>query len=510
LWRRSPAGAWSLVFDSPQPHLLCLAIGPDGTAYAGSDGAGLVYRIKLDDGTASVLFDTPQNEVRALAMGPDGTLFAATAAGSDAGDSLTKSIRETKASTEPGNSTDKGRPPSPGENAVVRIGADGSVREVLRIKMMVLALAWSNDRLLVGTGPEGRVLQVAPDGSESSPVTRLDASQVLALLNGPDGQTWIGTGDPARVAVLEKGFVKAGALTSEVFDTKLISRFGAIGWTAETPDGTRLSVQARTGNTSDPDKTWSPWSGPQTEPESRGPSGVPPGRFVQARLNLATEREDRTPALRSFFVRYQTMNLAPEVESIKVPDLTEGDGATRADSLKLEWKAADPNDDDLEHVLAIRKDGWPDWLRLTSNPVTETSYSWDTTTLPAGRYRVRVTTSDRPSNNADEALSHDRVSETFVIDHDPPAVSIEVAKDRKAASVALKDGGTRLVKASFAIDGGDWKPVFPTDGLFDATEETLSIAMPDLTAGVHVLAVRATDAAGNTGVADTVITVGSP
>ena len=36
------------------------------------------------------------------------------------------------------------------------------------------------------------------------------------------------------------------------------------------------------------------------------------------------------------------------------------------------------------------------------------TYAWDTTAVPDGFYRVRVTASDRPSNNPDDALTDDR------------------------------------------------------------------------------------------------------
>ena len=40
--------------------------------------------------------------------------------------------------------------------------------------------------------------------------------------------------------------------------------------------------------------------------------------------------------------------------------------------------------------------------------MTEKSFAWDTTSVPAGLYRVRVTASDRPSNNPDDALSREQ------------------------------------------------------------------------------------------------------
>ena len=79
LWKRARDGKWSLVLDSKATHLLCVAVGPDGTVYAGSDGEGLIYRVGRD-GKVSVVYDAPQAEVRTLLIAPDGALYAGTAA----------------------------------------------------------------------------------------------------------------------------------------------------------------------------------------------------------------------------------------------------------------------------------------------------------------------------------------------------------------------------------------------------------------------------------------------
>ena len=61
------------------------------------------------------------------------------------------------------------------------------------------------------------------------------------------------------------------------------------------------------------------------------------------------------------------------------------------------------------------------------------------------------------------------------------------------------------MKADYAVDGGSWTPIFPDDELFDSTDEKITLRIPDLKRGSHLLMVRATDAAGNVGTGDALI-----
>ena len=81
---------------------------------------------------------------------------------------------------------------------------------------------------------------------------------------------------------------------------------------------------------------------------------------------------------------YRTANLAPEIARLDVPDLSIADGAVRQTRLNLRWEASDPNEDDLEFTVFVRKEGWPEWIRLNEDPITERNYSWDTTAFPSG------------------------------------------------------------------------------------------------------------------------------
>lgn len=546
LWKRSREGHWSLVYDSRSTHLLCVAVGPDGQVYAGSDSEGLIYRIARD-GKASVLFDAPQSDVRTLLVLPDGTLYAGTAAetgpspGSrnslflSGGDRLrdldrgspdmasggtrasspspgaTSVAQKTPTPKSPGGpsrptpgGSASPRPVTPGDNAVYRIDTDGIPREVLRVKALVHSLAHTDNRIWVGTGPEGQLHEIREHGEETAPIARLDSGQVLSLLAEPGGGLLMGTGDPGGVLRLSGEYAKSGELVSEVHDGRLISRFGTLTWRASQPPGSSIAVQTRTGNVSEPDETWSAWSREQTDPTSARVD-APAGRFVQFRVKLTTTDPRVTPELRLVALSYRTANLSPEIARVEVPDLSVADGTVRQTRLNLRWEATDPNDDDLEFRVLVRRDGWPEWIPLNEQPMTEKNHAWDTLAFPSGLYRVKVVASDRPSNNPQDALSRERESLPFLVDHDPPRVRIE-AKGREVA-VSLADDLTRIVKVEYAVDGGPWTPTFPDDQIFDALKERVELSLPGLAPGIHILLVKATDAAGNIGTGDALMQV---
>ena len=47
--------------------------------------------------------------------------------------------------------------------------------------------------------------------------------------------------------------------------------------------------------------------------------------------------------------------------------------------------------------------------------------------------------------------------------------------------------------------------MFPDDEIFDSLREQITLSLPDLASGVHVLMVKATDAAGNVGTGDVLL-----
>jgi hypothetical protein len=534
--RVTPDGKSSVFYATKQEHILCLAAGEGGSLYAGTDKGGLVYRIDAK-GKGFVLHQVPQAEVRCLRVTPE-ALYVGTSAptkrhggGTPA---TTASAREAaaprerraseafavnagsgapaseersfgKASPAPAPS-----PPAGGENSVYRITPDGAVREVFREKAMVMSLLKQGGRLFVGTGMDGQLFESDEATRERSEIARLDHGQVLGMLRRKDGSVVLATGDPGKLYVLQDRFAAKGTVTSDVYDAKLVSRWGALRWEAETPAGTAVTVSTRSGNVAEPDETWSDWSVEQTDGRSASVA-APPARFVQYRVTLTTEDAAVTPAVHAVSLRFATANQAPEVTKVEVPDLN----AVNLDNpkkLKFKWSATDANEDDLTYSLFIRKDGWKSWVELEDD-LDKTEYEWDTTTTPSGVYHLKVVASDRKDNPDADALTGERVSAPFVVCHAEPAVTIKVAgleRDRAVIEASAVSPLVRLTAASFALNGKKWINVFPSDGLFDAKTEAFKFTTESLKPGTYVLVLRVRDAAGNTGSGDVVFRVEAP
>jgi sugar lactone lactonase YvrE len=536
VYRVTPDGKASVFYETKQDHVLCLAVAGDGSVYAGTDKTGRLYRID-PSGKGFVVYQAPQTEVRALLVERDvvyaGTSAMKTRRGSsrdaDSGGKATGKLespaapvravsrgeavpaaaeRSAAKSKEPAKGTSASAPSAPaaGENCVYRITPDGGVREVFRGKVLVMSLARQGDRLLVATGMQGELFEVNEETREKAAVARLDHGQLLALLRRKDGSLAVAAGDPGKLYALEDRFVGKGTVTSEVLDAKLASRWGALGWRADAPAKTAVTVATRSGNVAEPDETWSDWSAEQAGDEATVRS--PAARYVQYRVTLATEDNHHSPSLKSLTLRYANVNQAPELTKVEVPDLSAA-SAEGAKKLKFKWSATDANEDELRYALYVKKDGWDEWVQLEDDH-DKSDFEWDATTTPSGVYRLKVVASDRADNAEMDALTAERVSEPFVVCHTPPAVSLKtkgLEDGRMSIEAEARSPLARLTSASFAVNGKKWVSAFPEDGLFDGPKESFRFRTEALKPGAYVLVLKVQDAAGNTGSADVVFTV---
>jgi len=377
LLRLRPGGKADVLIDAKADHVLCLAVGPDGTLYAGTDGEALVYR--WADGKPFVLYDAAENEITALAADAEGNLYVGASSG-EAGRRAGVTVRPPTAPKPPTppkgtggeapatsgaapahgprpapagtaaaeakkiahtvRAAQKARVPGPpgtaprGGSAVYRIGPDGIVTPLVDAdEPLLLALAVVGDRLLAGTGGPARLYEVvlARDGEEQARLVELDPKQVMAIAVGGDGRPVVATAGPGRLYVLSDGHARQGTYTSQVYDAGGSARWGLLDWRAATPEGTEIALATRTGNVRDPEKgMWSPWSKPVTKPPAAIAS--PPARFIQFRVTMKTARPDRTPLLEQFEAAYRRANERPRV--LEITEVAFDDRSGRAQAVE--------------------------------------------------------------------------------------------------------------------------------------------------------------------------------
>jgi hypothetical protein len=156
--------------------------------------------------------------------------------------------------------------------------------------------------------------------------------------------------------------------------------------------------------------------------------------------------------------------------------------------------------------LEIRGESETGWKPMRDN-LRERYYSWDSTGYPDGKYRVRVTASDAPSNTPEQALTSSRESDRFLIDNTAPEIG-GLTAIAQAAKIEVRfharDALNALAKAEYSVNGGEWKVVEPTTRLTDSEEHDYRFEI-DRGPGEATIAVRVSDAYENEAIAKTVV-----
>ena len=77
---RVPAagGKATTLLDTDELEVHAIAVGKDGTVYAGTSPDGKVYRVPPGGGEPQILFDPEERYIWALLLAPDGALYVAT------------------------------------------------------------------------------------------------------------------------------------------------------------------------------------------------------------------------------------------------------------------------------------------------------------------------------------------------------------------------------------------------------------------------------------------------
>ncbi len=523
-------GASKIIFASEDKRILSITTTRDGAVWFGTSEKALLYRYDPKRNVTRAMADFKGNEVTALTPYRGGVVAAAnelaelSKSGSKSKRAIDKALGNNqtgqaattkRVGSEPG--ADKLTPTTTiaprkggrkGTGALFYVRGDGSLEELHRLSQTYytsLALTADGD-ILAGAADKGRVYMIDKDHSVS---TLFDVEQRVVshvMYRKSSGITF--TTDDANMLFRTQGQARKAHYISKVFDLKAPSRFGRVSWRGSR----KLTVETRSGNTSEPGKGWSEWI--RASNVSRGGGGMsggkaasPVGRYAQIRFQFSGAPDE---TLRAATLYYLPQNQPTKLRAITVAAkenrgamATNKSGALKPRSpiIKVSWTTDNPDKDATVYTLEVRREGEARWRKLTTGntPLTKTSYEWNTETFPNGYYRLRVTASDRSSNAQPRARTTTKTTELFAVDNARPIIDGLVVR-YPSASARVRDAMSPIAEMSFSIDDGPWIIGTTRDGLFDDLAEMLVMPLDkNLRPGLHTLAVRVADEAGNIG-----------
>jgi hypothetical protein len=525
-------GGAKVVYDTEDKRVTAVAVMSDGRVWFGTSDRALVFRHDPKHGTTRAMGDFAGNEITAIAELRGGAVVAANDLAEEAShgtksaatvheaekpkDGKGTEAKEPKAGTKPGadkatpSAVDTGRKGAhKGKGALFWIGDDGRLDQLqaLTATYYTSVLVGPDGKVYAGAADKGRIYMVDRDGSVA---TAFDVEERAVSQLWWDGKELAFATDDGAAMYRATGRASKAKYVSDVLDAKAPAHFGALRWQA----GGKIKLETRTGNTSKPGPGWSTWQA--TAGATRQGGGMeagqiasPPGRYLQFRAAFDSDRA----SLARVAAYYVPQNQATEIEELtiepakedKAPTLKDSAAKPRSPVLKVTWKVENPDSDQTDYKLEVRRDGEADWrpIETGTKPLTATTWDWNTETFPDGWYRLRVTSSDAAANSPDRALESSKTTTLFVVDNQKPTIE-RLRVTYPKASATASDALSTLAEMAFSVDDGPWQLGTTADGVFDQLSETLRIDLPaDLARGTHTLSIRVADDAGNVGATTT-------
>ena len=570
IYRVTPDGKGETFYDTDETHVISLAVDLDGNVIAGGDPKGYLYRIS-PAGKAFVLYDSGMREVHAVAAAADGRIFAAVLSGpagslpssiSPAGGdpalgspsqditvtigSARNSAQNVDVAIEPDPTPDvpaaSGRRPSANgsmQSVILEVLPNGTVNTLYRLRdEMVYSLLPRGDKLLFSTGTKGRIYSI--DSARNTTLILESSEEQTTRLLGVGNRVLAASANMGKLFSLSDSPATSGKYESTVRDTEAVSSWGKVSWRADNPQ--LIQILTRSGNTSAPDKTWSEWAAI----DGAGTVSSPNARFMQWQAVLKSDAT-RSPALNSVTVPYLQQNFAPEITAVEVlpsgvslakvfplnasgnPVISQDPATTRANTRaglpplpklpprravqkgaqSFQWTASDRNQDVLRYDVYYREVSERTWIPLKKD-LEDSFYTINPDTLPDGNYVLRIVASDGPSNPPSGELTAAMESHQFSIDSTPPVVTVRqeaLTGGRAIVAIEAADSTSTLNQAEVSVDSGEWRTLFPKDGITDSRAESFAYQSDVLARGEHVLAFRIYDQSDNVGVGKLIVRI---
>ncbi len=314
------------LLTSEETHFSALTLDAHQNLYVGTSEQGIVYRISPEG--VSAIADLPEPCISALICADNDTLYIGTL---------------------------------PRGN-LYRLRAHGRVEPLHpQGRLDILSISLHTNQLFAYAGDGVYRVNLA----EERPSVELVARHDKPFVNGVPSSQGILLFSADGSASLMSGTAEQGYYTSPVLDAGQQARWGMLRVAGMFPEGTEVLVQTRSGNTREPDATWSGWTASMPCGDSV-PILSQPARFLQVRFLLKGKGE-QSPVIHQFSVSYMSVNRPPEVR-LRSPQPY----AILSGKQTLQWSARDPDGDTLHFEPQLSADGGITWTALKdAKPTTE-------------------------------------------------------------------------------------------------------------------------------------------
>ena len=166
------------------------------------------------------------------------------------------------------------------------------------------------------------------------------------------------------------------------------------------------------------------------------------------------------------------------------------------------WQAQDANGDGLLYDLWIRSREEDEW-RLLKAGLVQKIFAFETLTLPDGEYELRLSAHDSPSNPVGQERRTEKISRPFVIDNSLPLIG-GLNADRSGSRLSLQffaqDAFSRIKEVRYLIRPGEWRVLFPEDGICDSRREQFQVTLTLAPDTDTMVTLKVIDEHGNVGV----------
>lgn len=553
IYKIDASGQAEIFYDTKKKNVLSLISNGKDCLYAGTADPGIVYRISLK-GKPEIVADFGEMEIKSLVYAPEkNELFIGANKGVKVAPQeflgliqqsakkavvpsimppMPKSTAPDEPNPEPMQSEDEGdeepfqmpsqppiaepsssggqletfSPPPPPDaprppvHSVIYKLFNSFIKEILPLNdCYITEMKLDADGILVvGTDNSGRIYYIFESGRFFIPYD-IDAGQVLTLVMSNEKRLYAaGSGKKAAVYLPRTDLSVKAEFTPEPWDARFPAQWGNFSFKGQGS----LSLQVQSGNTAEPDETWSDWSDPVTvKADELIKPPAPAARYFRVKLSW----DNKDTAISKITQNYLIHNQLPKIIALNIgpiQPLPPTGAIQRVLSRKLNYQVRDPDGDALSYRIYYRNENQQTWIMLNQEQagglITQPEYNWLTDSLPDGRYLLKLEATDERVNPNGAGLKDEKISDPITVDNSKPEITLAVNKALECSG-RVSDALSLIRRIEYSLNGGKWEPVFPSDGLLDSSAEDFSFKLNIKNTEFQTIFVRAFDQFGNMG-----------